>query len=477
MVNTLPYLSFIPAHVLMGGAIIFFFLAKAIPGIKKLPSSILFLAVLALCFWFEAIGSGSEAVFFDMIQVDSYSRLYNQIFFIVVAVTIFMMANNEEMDKENNWEVFGLLATVSLGMMLMTSATNLLMTAVAIELVSIPSYILVAMNRSNPVSKEAALKYILFGSFAAGIMLYGMSLMFGLTGTLKFADIWNGLNTYSIIGTPVYYLAILMTMSGMIFKIAAVPFHFWCPDAYQAAPTPVTAFLSTAPKVAGLALLMRFFSYHEWFQAEHLTQILAIIAMATMTLGNLAALRQTDVKRLLAYSSISHAGFLLMGIAVLNQAGRQVVFFYIPIYLLMNLGAFMAIVYLSRSANFEIEAFRGMIKKKPLIVIGFTVCLFSLAGLPPFAGFIGKFYLFKVVIEQKLYLLAVVAGINSVVALYYYVNVIKVMIIDSEERPIPDFESKGFPIAFVTVCAVPLVFFGVYWAPILRWAEKVRLLL
>ncbi|MBT6612046.1 MAG: NADH-quinone oxidoreductase subunit N, partial [Deltaproteobacteria bacterium] len=194
------------------------------------------------------------------------------------------------------------------------------------------------------------------------------------------------------------------------------------------------------------------------------------------TLGNLAALKQTDIKRLLAYSSISHAGFLLMGIAVLNSAGRQAVFFYIPIYLLMNLGAFMAVIYLSRGDRFDITSYAGMIKKKPLVVIGLTVCLFSLAGLPPFAGFVGKFYLFKVVIEEGLILLAVVAAINSVISLFYYVGVIKVMVIDSEDRPSKDIQTGGFPVVFVTACIVPIVFLGVYWVPLLNWAEKAKLL-
>ncbi len=478
MVNTLPYLSYIPAHIVMACAVLFFYIGRTIPGVRKLPASLVFLLVLTTCFIIEALGSGSESVFFDMVTIDSFSRLYNQIFFIVTAVIVIMMLYNDEIKRKINWEVYGLLSTICLGMMFMTSASNLLMAALAIELVSIPSYILVALNSKNPVSKEASLKYVLFGSFAAGIMLYGMSLIFGVTGSLSYEVLWKGLGDYSVVNSPIYFLAILMTMAGMVFKIAAVPFHFWCPDAYQAAPTPVTAFLSTAPKVAGLALIIRFFSFHISLQGENLTLIISILAMATMTLGNLAALKQTDIKRLLAYSSISHAGFILMGIAVLNEAGRQAVFFYIPVYVLMNLGAFMAVIYLSGgNNNFQISSYAGLIKKKAVIVIGFTVCLFSLAGIPPFAGFIAKFYLFKVVIEQQLYLLAVVAGLNSVISLYYYVNVIKVMIIDSSDKPAEDHGIGDFPIAFVTLCAIPIVFFGVYWQPLLSWAEKVKLLM
>ncbi len=478
MINTLPYLSYIPAHVLMGVAILFFFLGKVVPRLNQISPVPFFYLFLIGAFIFELSGSGTQSLFFDLIQVDSFSRMLNQVFFIVIAVTVIMMQYNGEIKQEITWEVFGLLSAVCLGMMFMTTSTHLLMAALAIELVSIPSYVLVALNAKNPVSREAALKYILFGSFAAGIMLYGMSLIFGITGTLEFEDLWSILGSNTIYDSPVYLMAILMTLAGMVFKIAAVPFHFWCPDAYQAAPTPITAFLSTAPKVAGLALLIRFFSFHVSLQAETLTLILSILAMLTMTIGNLAALRQSDIKRLLAYSSISHAGFILMGIAVLNQDGRNAVFFYIPVYLLMNLGAFMAVIYLSSESNdFRISSYSGLIKRVPVVVIGFTVCLFSLAGIPPFAGFIAKFYLFKVVIEKQLYLLAVVAGINTVIALYYYVNVIKVMIIDGEDRSTTSVRVAGGPVAFVTVVSIPIIIFGVYWQPLLNWVDKVKLLM
>lgn len=462
-----------PAHLIMGGAILLFFLAKAIPGLRNVSPAGLFIVALLGAFFAEFRGTGSQTIFYSMLHLDSYSRLYNQIFFIVTIVVILMVKNNEEIDKSIEWEMYGLMATSILGMMMMTSSIHLLMIVIGIELVSIPSYLLVAVNRKLGAAKEASLKYVLFGSLTTGIMLYGISLIFGLTGTLQLEAMWRGLSASTIIESPMFPLAIVMTLAGMAFKIAAVPFHFWCPDAYQAAPTPITAFLSVAPKVAGMALIMRFFAQHLQIQSEQLTLIISVISMITMSLGNIAALRQTDIKRLLAYSSIAHAGFLLMGIAVMNDAGRQFVFYYILVYMIMNLGAFMAVIYVSRAENFEINSFAGMITKKPVLVVAFTVCLFSLAGIPPFAGFIGKFYLFKVVIEKGLYLLAVVAAVNSVVSLYYYVNVIKVMIINQSDRPIPDFEGSSFPVAFVTLCAVPLVVFGLYWVPLLRWSEVV----
>lgn len=473
MFNTLPFLAYLPSHILIGLAMLFFFAGKAVPGLRKIPATPLFLMVLAGAFVFELMGQGSHEIFFGMIVVDSFSRLYNQIYYLVTAIAVLMIHYSDEIERDNDWENYGLLSCVVMGMMFMSNSTHLLMAVIAIELVSLPSYLLVAMNRKYAAAKEASLKYVLFGSLATGIMLYGMSLLFGLTGSLTFNDIWRGLSG-SLVGSPVYYLAIGMTLAGMTFKVAAVPFHFWCPDAYQAAPTPVTAFLSVAPKVAGLTLMMRFFSEHMAIQGESLTMMLSIISMATMTLGNFAALKQTDIKRLLAYSSISHAGFLLMGVTVLNGDGRQAVFFYIPIYLLMNLGAFMTVILLSKGENFQIDSFKGAIKSNPWLVVAFAICTFSLAGIPPFAGFVGKFYLFKVTLEKGLYLLLLFAGINSVVSLFYYVNVLKVMIIDKEGQPSPKLTDR-IPLTFVAGCAVPLVFLGLYWVPLLDWAEKVRL--
>ncbi|MCP4294698.1 MAG: NADH-quinone oxidoreductase subunit N [Proteobacteria bacterium] len=466
-----------PAQLIMGLAILAFFLGKAIPGIKDRNPTFLFLSVLTVCFLIEITGQGSETLFFDMVKVDSFSRLFNQVFLGVLVITVLMIAQSNEIDRRLDWETYGLLSTIGLGMMLMASSINILIAVISIELVSLPSYVLVAMNPRNVASKEASLKYVLFGSFATGIMLYGMSLIYGLTGSLKFDEIWKGLAIEGIVGSPIYLLAVVMSLAGMVFKIAAAPFHFWCPDAYQAAPTPVTAFLSVAPKVAGLALIMRFFADQVSSQTEQLSSIISVIAMVTMTVGNLAALHQKDIKRMLAYSSISHAGFLLIGVAVMNQDGREAILFYIPIYLLMNLGAFMAVIYLSKGDEFQIDSFKGIIKEKPLLVVGLGVCMLSLAGLPPFAGFIGKFYLFKVAIESNLYLLVLIAGINSVISLWYYVNVLKVMVIDETDPASQGLQlpTGTVPVTFVTVCALPLLLFGIYWVPLLNWVAQIQI--
>lgn len=475
MINTLPYLSLIPAHVLIALAILFFFVAKAIPGIKNIPQAPIFYLVLFGAFLLEGMQSGSEVIFFDMVRVDSFSRTLNQVLFVITAATLFLLQFSDEMDSEYNWENYGLLSTLLLGMMFMTCSIHLLMVVIAIELVSLPSYLLVAMNRKDPASKEASLKYVLFGSFATGIMLYGMSLLFGLTGSLVFADIWKGLLKVELINSPIYILALFMSFAGIAFKIAAVPFHFWCPDAYQAAPTPVTAFLSTAPKVAGLALFIRLLDEHFSIQASGLMEMIAIISMLTMTLGNLAALKQTNLKRLIAYSSISHAGFLLMGVATLDEVGRQAVYSYIPIYILMNFGAFIALIYMVKDNRYDISNFKGMIRSQPMLVSFFAICIFSLVGLPPFAGFIAKFYLFKAAIAKGLWLLVVVAGVNSVIALVYYVGILKVMIIDEPDHQTLKVTSNPVLMGSLALCSVPLVFFGLYWQPIVVWTQSILL--
>lgn len=207
-----------------------------------------------------------------------------------------------------------------------------------------------------------------------------------------------------------------------------------------------------------------------------LMEIISILAMLTMTLGNVAALRQSNLKRLMAYSSISHAGFFLMGAATLDEVGRQAVYIYIPIYLLMNIGAFMGLIYMVEGNRYQLSDYKGLIRKSPLLVVFFAIMVFNLAGIPPFAGFIGKFYLFKAVLERGLFFLAIIAGINSVVSLYYYVNILKVMIIDEPDESGVTFTENKVSLTFIGICAIPLVVLGVYWQPVLDWVEKIPII-
>jgi NADH-quinone oxidoreductase subunit N len=328
-------------------------------------------------------------------------------------------------------------------------------------------------------SSEAAFKYVVYGGVSSGIMLYGFSLIYGLTGTLDIFEIAGYLGSGSPYGLTLF-LAATLVMAGLGYKVASVPFHFWCPDVYEGAPTPVTAFLSVAPKAGGFALLARFFylgfSAYDGASGRALgvdwQMLLAVISAATMTLGNLSAIWQNNLKRLLAYSSIAHAGYMMMGVVMLSSSGLKAVLFYTAAYLFMNLGAFLVVLVLAvRIGSEHIKDYNGLGWRSPWIALAMTAFLFSLTGLPPTAGFIGKIYLFASVIDGGLYWLAVVGVLNSAVSLYYYARIIRAMYL---EKPATE-ERVAIP-AFATVTLLVLfagtLVLGVYWAPLADLADR-----
>jgi NADH-quinone oxidoreductase subunit N len=322
----------------------------------------------------------------------------------------------------------------------------MLMLFLSLEMVSLTSYIMVGYLRDDRQSNEASLKYILFGAVSTGSMLYGITLLFGLTGTTKMAGIREVLASG---GAAPNGMALLVStalmLAGFGFKTAAVPFHFWCPDVYTGAPTPVTAFLSVAPKAAGFATLIRFFftglsettpGSTQWaaFPALNWSFLVLIVSIITMTLGNIAALRQDNMKRMLAYSSIAHAGFIMMGTVVLSTEGVQAVLIYLITYLFMNLGAFLVVIEIfNRTGSFDLKDYGGLYKRSPFLTIAMTIFLLSLMGIPPFAGFFGKLFVFGAAVNRNLAWFAVVGALNSVIAVYYYARVIKTMIIEPGE--------------------------------------------
>jgi NADH-quinone oxidoreductase subunit N len=332
-------------------------------------------------------------------------------------------------------------------MMMLASSMDLLMLFLSLEMVSLSSYIMVGYLRNDRQSNEASLKYILFGAVSTGSMLYGITLLFGIAGTTKMAVIREILNRggASAENAPMLLLSTVLILAGFGFKIAAVPFHFWCPDVYTGAPTPVTAFLSVAPKAAGFAALIRFFyvgfsnlsgpgGHFKLLGSTNWMQLLLILSIVTMTFGNIAALRQDNLKRLLAYSSIAHAGYILMGAVVVTSEGIQAVLIYLITYLFMNLGAFLVVIEMyNRTGSFDLKDYRGLCRRSPFLTISMTIFLLSLMGIPPFAGFFGKLFVFAAAVDGNLAWLAVIGALNSVVAVYYYARVIKTMIIDGGE--------------------------------------------
>jgi len=383
----------------------------------------------------------------------------------------------------NQGEYYGLLVSSTLGMYFMSSASNLLMAYLALEFVSLTSYALTGFLRHDRRSGEAALKYLIYGGVASGTMIYGMSWIFGLTGSMDFAHI-NAALMQSDANKLAVFIAVLLTLAGFGYKVAAVPFHMWVPDVYTGAPIPIAAFLSVGSKAAGFALLMRFFypalshlgadGTWQFLPGVDWPQLVLVLCMVTMTLGNLAALSQRNVKRLLAYSSIAHAGYMLMGFVVLSNEGLRAMMFYMVVYYLMNIGAFLVVMIVANSTGREdIEGYRGLAWRGGAApAVALAVFLFSLTGLPPLAGFIGKFYLFAAVIRQQFYFLALVGVLNSVISLYYYARVVRTMFLDfpeGDEAPVTVGLHNGS--LMWGLCAATLVL-GVYWSPVIGLAER-----
>ena len=424
----------------------------------------------AVLFTHASLGDNeSISLFLGMIRLDRFAIFFKIILLLATAATILFSLRSEELDARLKGEYYALLLAVTLGMFLMASSTNLLMIFISLETVSLTSYILAGFLTHSPRSSEAAFKYITYGAVASGTMLFGLSLLFGMTGTGDLGQISVKLTEMFNTG-DVYPLAVLVSitfiLAGVGYKIASVPFHMWSPDVYEGAPIPITAFLSVASKSAGFALFIRFFysgfGSSEVMQSVDWTLMLAIVSALTMTVGNLAALPQRNVKRLLAYSSIAHGGYLLMGGVLLTAEGIGAILFYLLAYLFMNLGAFYVVVLIANEVGSEmIDGYRGLSSRAPLVAGAMAIFLFSLTGIPPFAGFFGKWLLFTAVIDKGLYWLAFVGLLNSVVSLYYYARIVKAMYLESAEDAETErvaFSTGTF--ALLSVFVVPTVVIG-----------------
>jgi len=413
-------------------------------------------------------------LFSGMIVLDRFSSFFKLFFLGGTLVVLGMSAIYRNFRGLRMGEYYGILLGSLVGMFLMASATDLLMFYLALELVSIASYILVVYLRQSRVGAEAGMKYVIYGSVASGFMIYGISLFYGMTGTTSI----SGITKFLAEGTNVYAVAVasLLMLAGFGYKMASFPMHFWCPDVYEGAPTPITAFLSVTSKAAGFAMFIRFlFAVNPFFGEGFLPAIgdsiqinwvslLALISALTMTFGNLAALFQNNVKRLLAYSSIAHAGYMLMGVTALNWEGFEgfkAVAFYMVAYLFMNLGAFTIVVLIkNETRSEEIADYKGMIRRSPFLAVMFCVFLFALIGMPPTAGFTGKLQLFMAAINQELIWLAVVAALNTAVSVYYYARIVKVMCLEEAADTHP-LAVSPFGMALVLAMVIPTIYLGV----------------
>lgn len=423
-------------------------------------------------------------LFGRMLVLDDFAVFFKVLLGLSLLAAAWMSLTSREVrGRPNEGEYYTLLLASGLGMFLMASAGNLLMAYLSLEFVSLTSYVLTGFLRHNRRSGEAALKYLIYGGVASGAMIYGMSWIFGLTGSMDYAQIAEALGGLDPGSRGALFVALLLVLSGLGYKIAMVPFHMWAPDVYTGAPLPVTTFLAVGSKAAGFAMLLRFFHFGVTADGPSaaiadipMVPLLSILSGLTMTVGNLAALGQTNVKRLLAYSSISHAGYALLGVVVFRHAGVQAVLLYIAVYYLMNLGAFWVVMLIANQTGREdMEAYRGLAwRGGALPAVAFAVFLFSLAGLPPLAGFVGKFYVFAAGIEGGLYWLVLVGVLNSVVSLYYYAGVVKTMFLDQPVAGDPRLSFRAGDLGVVGVLSLCTMYLGVRFGWLLERVDEAR---
>ena len=477
---------FLPETVLIITLIVCIF-ADLIIRKKSVVVSILAIIGLLVSGYFVYIQYGMEASLFKhMLVLDPYSSYFKFLFILsTIFILLFALTSKEIRNAEHHNEHTYLFISLVLGAFLMASAVNMLMMYLSLELVSLTSYILAGYTKKEKRSSEAAMKYVIYGAASSGIMIYAMSLLYGFTGTMNIYETARILSSIGVASNPLIVISIIMIMAGFGYKISSVPFHFWTPDVYEGSPIPVTAFLAVTSSAAGFSVMVRFFattflksftSFNGAWQiidGVNWTEIIMVLSVASMIVGNFVAVWQTSMKRLLAYSSIAQAGYIMLGLVVANQAGLTAIFIYLAAYLFMNLGAFYATMLIANKLNSDnIEDMKGLGYRSPFVCVLMAVFMFALSGIPTTAGFVGKFYIFSALIEKHLVWLAVVGLLNTVVSLFFYLKVVKYMFL---MKPDEGYDSKiqynyGYYVMLM-LFAIPTMFFGIYFTPLVKFAE------
>jgi len=442
------------------------FLYESIKSYRKYVFPLLCFGMISVSLLLYFSSPSQFRIFEGMLVNDSLSIFLKWVIIISTFSIILISKNDNSILKDIKNEYYAMLLIILLGMFAMVSATNLLMVYLAIEMVSIPSYIISGISKDDKESNEAALKYVIFGSFASGIMLFGLSFIYGLTGSTDIYFIADSLSQTD--NQLLLYTSMIFVLVGFGYKISMVPFHYWTPDVYQGAPITVTAFLSVAPKAAGFAIMIRFFYsifVIDGSPSVDWPNIIAIFSALTMTIGNILALKQNNIKRLLAYSSISHVGFMLIALSIVSIDSITSILFYLVFYMFMNLSAFFVAIYMSNEydAN-NIEDWNGIGLKVPFISIFMVLSLASLAGLPPTSGFIGKVYVLRNLFSESQFLwLGIIAIINTVISLYYYFKIVKSMyFIENESLEIKEAD-RVLTIIIVLFSSQNILFYF-YWS-------------
>ncbi len=438
------------------------------------------LVVVALCItgfglWRQQVyvSAGNAITAFDgSLTMDGFALFFNWIFLVATLIVALVSYKYLDIEGEQHGEYYALILFAQCGMFFLAAGTDLITLFIGLELMALSFYIMVGFLRGERRSNEAAIKYLILGAFSSGFLAYGFSVMYGISGSTKLRDITAAIAARDP-WDPVVFLMMATTSIGLLFKISAVPFHMWAPDAYEGAPTPITAYLSVASKAASFAFLLRIFLGPLASVRAAWEPLLIVVAIATMTVGNLAAITQTNIKRMLAYSSISHAGYMLLGLIAGNATGIKGISVYVLVYTFMNLGAFLVVVALRRQGIIgeDVDDLAGLMHKSPGYAILMLVFLLSLAGIPPTAGFLGKYYIFLALIETRHYLLAVVATLYVAVAIYYYFRLVRSMFVGEETEKAPMSTSVGVRLALAASGIMTLII-GIYPEPFLQLAQK-----
>ena len=434
-----------------------------------------FAAFQLLWFWQIVAGKAPYEGFGGRFVLDSFAIYLKLIIVLSTALVVLISSKYLEIENSNFGEYYALLLFSAVGMMFLASGTDLIVLFIALELMALCEYVLTGFLRSSRRSNEAAVKFFLLGAFSSGLLLYGMSLLYGIGGSTQLTTIAQRLAARPS-PDALAWLAMITLLAGLFFKIAAVPFHQWTPDAYEGAPTSITAFISVGPKVASFAITLRLLFACIGPMSAQWQKLTIGVAVATMTLGNLAAITQTNIKRFFGYSTISHVGYLLLGVITAaegNRDGLAAVIIYLLVYAFMNLGAFAVVIMMRRKdlIGEEIDDLSGLMSRAPGAAILMLVFLLSLAGIPPTAGFIGKYFIFLSLIETQHYFLAVLAVAYTVVALYYYFRIVVAMFTKKAPDTIPLATSPGVRLALAITFGMTLII-GIYPQPFILMARE-----
>jgi NADH-quinone oxidoreductase subunit N len=428
-------------------------------------------AVLIL--WIKGQAVSGQLLLAEMFVHDNYAFFWKLLFLIATALTIFLSARFVEEGRYRPGEYYSLLLLATTGMMLMVSGFSLLSIWISLELMALSSYILAGYFKREKKSNEAALKYFILGALSSGILLYGISLLYGATGTIQLAELAARLPGAQAANGMLVALGWIFLAAGLLFKVAAVPFHVWTPDVYVGAPTPVTAYLAAASKAASFAILVRIFYMGLTPLVLDWQLLVASVAVLSMVWGNLAALTQQNVKRMLAYSSIAHAGYILIGVLAVSEIGLWALMFYLLAYTVITLGAFGTVVLLERReyAGETFADYAGLAQRAPLLAALMLIFLLGLTGIPPTGGFFGKFYLFAAAVESGWTWVAVIGVIMSAISLYYYMGVVVYMYFQDSERTTPVPLRAPVLVGAIGFCALVTVLLGIFPGPFVELAK------